>query len=88
VLDSESAGVFATVSIHRPELPQPQLETLGNGSLRSQAAEDQLSGRVNPMRRQGANHLAPDPLLKRVEICGRLRPAGTRDQHRDDGERC
>jgi hypothetical protein len=87
VLDSESAGLFATILIRRPELAKPQLETLGNGGLRSQTAEDQLAGWIDPVWRQSTDHLAPDPLLEGIEICRWLRPTGTGNQYGDNGER-
>jgi hypothetical protein len=63
------------------------LTALRDGGLGGQTAEDQLSGRIDPVRWQGADHLAPYALLKRIKICGRLRTSSTRNQHRDDGER-
>jgi hypothetical protein len=73
MLGSKHTGCFLVVLVRGPELPQLYLTALRNGGLRSQAAEDQLSGRIDPVRRQGADHLAPYALLELIKIRWRLR---------------
>jgi hypothetical protein len=87
VLGSKIAGCLPAILVRCPELPQLYLAALRNGGLRSQAAEDQLSGRIDPVRRHGADHLAPYALLELIKIRWRLRTPGARDQHRNDGKR-
>src|SRR5262245_20616206 len=87
VLDSESAGLFATILILRPKLAQPHLKSLRDGGLRSETPQDQLAGRVDPVRRQGGDHLTPDLRLDRIEIRRRLRATCTGNHYGDDGKR-
>jgi hypothetical protein len=87
VLDSESTGLFAAVLILRPELAKPHLETLRDGGLCNETPQDQLAGRINPVRRQRGDHLTPHPLLERIEIRRRFRTPCAGNQYRDDSKR-
>jgi hypothetical protein len=82
--DSESPGFLAAVQIVGAQLTETNLLPLGDRDLGDQATEDELPGRVDPVRRQRGDHLAPNPLFEGIQIRGRLRATLSRHQ-RDDG---
>jgi hypothetical protein len=59
---------------------------LRDRSLRSQAAEDELAGAIQPMPGERVDHLAPDALLELVEVRRRLRTPLARNAG-NNGER-
>jgi hypothetical protein len=59
---------------------------LRDGGLRDQAAEDDLTSRIEPVPRKRIDDLAPDPLLQGIEIRRGFRTTPARDAG-DDGKR-
>src|SRR5262249_22279629 len=84
---SQRAGLLAVVLALRTQIANPNLKALRNRGLGSKPPQDQLTGRIDPMRRQSGDHLTPHPLLERIEIRRRLRTPCARNQYGDDGKR-
>jgi hypothetical protein len=78
--DRELGGLLPIILLLRTQLPQPHLLPLRNDGLRDKTAKHHLPGQVNPMPRQGSNHIPPDLLLEHIEIRRRFRTTLTGDQ--------
>jgi hypothetical protein len=84
---SKRTSLLAVVLALRTQIANPNLKALRNRGLGSKPPQNQLTGRVNPVRRQSGDDLTPRPLLKRIEIRRRLRTPCTGNQYGDDGKR-
>jgi hypothetical protein len=60
-------------------LPQLNFLPLRNGGLRGEAAENELTGAIQPVPRKRVDHLPPNALFEDVEIRRRLRTPLARD---------
>jgi hypothetical protein len=67
-------------------LPQLNFLPLRNGGLRDEAAENELTGLIQPMPGERVDHLPPNALFEDIEIRRRLRATPTRDAG-NDGKR-
>src|SRR5262249_26017239 len=65
---SKRTGLLAVVLALRPQIANPNLETLRNRGLGSKPAKDQLAGRVDPMRRQRGDDLTPSALFLNIQF--------------------
>jgi hypothetical protein len=66
VRNGEDAGVFTGIPILGPQLPESGLMSLRDRGLRNQTTENQLPGRIHPMRRQRSDNFAPNPPFERI----------------------
>jgi hypothetical protein len=86
VKSGQGVGLLGAILALRPELPQPHLPPLADDGLGDQAPEHLLTRRIEPVRRQGADHGPPDPPLSPIEVPRSWRPALTWKQ-RDHRQR-
>ena len=59
--------ILAAVLVLCPQLAQPRLSPLCNRGLRDQPAEDQLTGKIEPMGGERVDHVSPDLLFKSIQ---------------------
>jgi hypothetical protein len=76
-------SVFATVLILCSHQAQPRLSALRDRGLRDQAAQDQLPGKIEPMRGKCVDDVAPNLLFESIEAYRRLRAALPGDEGHD-----
>jgi hypothetical protein len=86
VKGGQGVGLLGAILALRPELPQPHLPPLADDGLGDQAPEHLLTRRIEPMRRQCADHGPPNPPLSPIEVPRSWRPALTWKQ-RDHRQR-
>src|SRR5262245_31203511 len=75
MLSSKGVGVLATIPVLCPQLAQPRLSPLRGGGLRDQTAQDELAGRIEPMRRERIDDVPPDLLFEGIQVGRRFRAA-------------
>jgi hypothetical protein len=61
---NELERILGVVPSVRPQLSQPDLLSFRHRRLDGEAANDRLTGRIDPVRRQRVNDLVPNARLK------------------------
>src|SRR5262245_19168247 len=75
MLGSKGVGVLATIPVLCPQLAQPRLSPLRDRDLRDQAAQDELAGKIEPVRGERVDDIRPVPLFESIQACWRFRAA-------------